>query len=99
MNLKRIPLALFVMAVLVKLLLVVCWRLFHAGGLLSALTTYDPVAFVFAETIIGALFDQRRIVPGQAEGAVFDILLIVGSGLECLLIGYGVRYVLRRQRS
>ena len=41
-------------------------------------------------------FDPKRIAPGAGEAQMFEILLVVGFGVECLLIGLTVRWFRRR---
>lgn len=77
--------------------LVLVWKFFHIPGLLSLLTTYDPGAFWFAERTTALLFDQRRFAPAPGEPLVFELALVVGFGIECLLIGMAVTWLLRRR--
>jgi hypothetical protein len=81
-----------------KGLLVLLWRLFKLPGLLGLLTTYDPAAFWFAENAKGLFFDQRRFAPTPAESVTFELLLILGFGIECLVVGFIISWFLRKPR-
>lgn len=95
---KRIPILLLVAGLCVKGLLVLALRFSHAPELLNLLTTYDPCAFAFAENTVSLLFDPRRIAPTPSEAVAFDLLLILGFGLECMLVGFLVQIFLHYRR-
>lgn len=93
---KRLPAVFFFGGMVLKGLLVVAWRLSKAPALLGLLTTYDPVGFWFAERTTALLFDQRRIAPTSMEALTFELLLILGFGLECLIVGLIIFWIVRR---
>lgn len=99
MSIKRLPMAFMIGGVVLKTLLVVLCRVFRVPELLRLLTTYDPGAFAFANWGASLFFDQRRIAPGPGEAQIFEILLVVGFGIECLLVGLLVRWFLRRYQG
>lgn len=78
--------------------MVLVWRLFQPPIALGLLTTYDPAVFWFAENAKGLFFDQRRFAPTPAEMVTFELLLILGFGIECLVVGLLVSWFLRRPR-
>lgn len=96
MNIKRLPMAFLVVGLVFKTLLVFLWRLWKFPGLLNLLIYYDPGAFHFAEKMAGLFFDQRRLVPTLGESVLFEIFLVIGFGIECLLVGFLLRWLLRR---
>jgi hypothetical protein len=95
---KRLPAVFLVGGMALKGLLVIAWRLSKAPALLALLTTYDPAGFWFAEKTRALLFDQRRIAPTPAEAVTFEVLLIVGFGIECLIVGLVIFWILRKLR-
>lgn len=95
---KRLLAVFLIGGMVVKGLLVIAWRLSKAPALLAVLTTYDPAGFWFAEKTTALLFDQRRIAPTPAETVTFEMLLIVGFSIECLLVGLAIFWILRRSR-
>jgi hypothetical protein len=99
MNIKRLPIAFLVVGLVFKTLLVFLWRLWKFPGVLNLLIYYDPGAFHFAEKMAGLFFDQRRLAPTSGESALFEIFLVIGFGIECLVLGFVVQWVLRRFRG
>src|SRR5713226_5087224 len=96
MNIRRLPVAFLVVGLALKATLVFLWRLFPIPGILKLLIYYDPGAFHFAERAAKLFFDQRRLAPTPAESILFEVFLVIGFGIECLLIGFVVQWVLRR---
>jgi len=95
-NIKRLPVIFLVVGLVLKTILVLPWRLSQAPGLLKLAIYYDPGAFHFAERSAGLLFDQRRLVPTSGESVLFEIFLFIGFGIECLLVGFLLRWLLGR---
>ena len=96
MNIKRLSIAFLVVGLVFKTFLVFLWRLWKFPGLLNLLIYYDPGAFRFAERMAGLFFDQRRLAPTSAESALFEVFLVIGFGVECLVLGFVAQWVLRR---
>ena len=44
-------------------------------------------------------FDRRRIAPAPGEVPIFEVLLIIGFDLESYLLGFLVRWFLRRNQG
>src|SRR5580692_8359649 len=61
MNIKKLPVAFLVGGLVIKTLLVLLWRQWGSGGLLSLLIDYDPGARYFAERMTRLFFDYRGI--------------------------------------
>ena len=99
MNIRRLPVMFLVGGVLIKALLVILWRVSNEPELMALLTTYDPGAFKFAESGAAMFFDQRRITPTSGESVLFEMLLVIGFGIECFLVGLLVRWFLKRERG
>ncbi len=99
MNIKRLPIVFLVVGIALKATLVLLWRLSQIPGILKLLVYYDPGAFHFAEKTAGLFFDQRRLAPTPAESILFEIFLVIGFGIECLVIGSLAEWVLRRFRG
>jgi len=79
-----------------KVALIVGWRFSKSVLLFQLIADFDPVSLWFAESIVGVLFDQRRIMPGQLESFAFEAFLVLGFLFQCLAIGFLIRWVLRR---
>ena len=56
MNIKKLPVAFLVGGLVIKTLLVLLWRQWGSGGLLSLLIDYDPGARYFAERMTRLFF-------------------------------------------
>jgi len=97
MNTKRYPIVFLVGGMMLKGLLVLLSGLIQSAALVSLLTTYDPLAFAFANWGSSLFFDPRRIAPGPGEAQIFGVLLVIGFGIECLLIGFVVRWFRQRR--
>lgn len=95
----RLPIAFLSGGVLLKSLMVLAWRLFQPPRLFDFLTTYDPGAFVFAERGVSLFFDQRRIAPSGGEAALFELLLVVGFGMECFILGFLIQWCRRSYKG
>jgi hypothetical protein len=98
MNIRRLPIAFLVLGLGIKALLVLLWRLWQLPVLPNLLVHYDPGAFHFAEKMTRLFFDPRRLAPPPGEALLFEVFLVIGFGIECLLIGLLVQWVLIRFR-
>lgn len=96
--LKRLPLLCLIAGLAIKGLLVLAWRISRASELYSLLTNYDPGAFAFAEKGVALLFDPRRIAPTPSESIAFEFLLVLGFGLECMIVGFLCQMFRRSKR-
>lgn len=99
MTIWRLPLILLLGGLFVKTLLVALWRGSQGPELMTLLTTLDPGAFAFAVNGVASFYDQRRIAPTPAEATLFEALLIIGFGVECMLVGLVIRWLLQRVRG
>ena len=99
MNIKRLPIVFLAGGLASKALLVLLWKLWQLPGLFGMLISYDPVAFIFAERVAGVFFDQRRFFPTPGEASLFEVLLVIGFGIECLLVGFMLQWLLRRYKG
>jgi len=96
--LKRLPMLFLIAGLAIKGLLVLAWRFSQAPELSKLLTSYDPGALVFAEKGVALLFDPRRIAPTPGESLAFELLLVLGFGLECMIVGFLCQILLRFRR-
>ena len=94
MSCRRLPTVFFGAGVLIKLLLIGLTKVGDFPWVVSIATTYDPGAFTFANWGASLFFDPKRIAPGNGEVQIFEALLAIGFGVECLLFGYLVRWLL-----
>jgi hypothetical protein len=99
MTIRKLPFVLSGVGLLLKAALVALSGFSKSPFLVTLLTTYDPGAFAFANWGSSIFFDPRRFGPAPGEVQVFEILLVVGFGVECLLIGLLVRWFLQRDQS
>jgi len=96
MNIRRLPIAFLVLGLVFKTFLVLLWKHWSSGGLLNLLIHYDPGARYFAEKVTRLFFDYGGITFAPGSNTFFDVLLIIGFGIECLLVGFVVQWLLRR---
>jgi hypothetical protein len=99
MNIRRLPIAFLVLGLAFKTFLVLLWRHRSSGGLLSLLIYCDPGARYFAEKVTRLFFDYGGITSAPGSNTFFDIFLVLGFGIECLLVGFVVQWLLRRFRD
>jgi len=99
MNIKHLPAIFLVVGLASKTALILVWKFFRVPFLLNLVINWDPGAFHFAERISGWFFDQRRLAPSPAESMVFELFLVVGFGIECLLLGLLLQWLFLRFRS
>jgi uncharacterized membrane protein AbrB (regulator of aidB expression) len=96
MSIKRLPVAFLLGGLALKTAVLLFWRLWQTPTLLKLAIYYDPGAFHFAEKAAGLLFDQRRLAPTPGEAVLFDVFLVIGFGVECLLVGFLLLWLFRR---
>ena len=85
MNIRRLPIAFLVLGLVFKTLLVLLWRYWGYGGLLNLAIYYDPGARYFAEKMTRLFFDYGGITLAPGANAFFDVALVIGFGIECLV--------------
>lgn len=95
MNIRRLPVAFLVLGLAFKTFLVLLWRHWSSGVLLKLLVYYDPGARYFAEKVTRLFFDYGGITLAPGANAFFDVVLVIGFGIECLILGFVVRWLLR----
>jgi hypothetical protein len=96
MNIRRLPIAFLVLGLAFKTFLVLLWRHWSSGALLNLLIYYDPGARYFAEKVTRLFFDYGGITLAPGANAFFDVVLVIGFGIECLLAGFLLRWLLER---
>lgn len=98
MNIRRLPIAFLVLGLVFKTFLVLLWRNGRSPALLNLLTYYDPGARYFAEWLTRLFFNRGGITFAPGSTTFFDIFLVVGFGIECLVLGFVVQWLLSRFR-
>jgi len=98
MNTSKYPVVFLIGGMMLKGLLVLLASFIRSDALVVLLTTYDPLALAFANWGSSLFFDPRRIAPGPGKARIFEMLLVIGFGIECLLVGFVFRWF-RRRRS
>lgn len=93
----RVPIWVGILGAAAKALLLVMWRASGSAFLFSLLTTGDPVSFRLAEFGTGIAFDQRRIFPDWPEAMAFNVLLVSGFFLQCIVAGVFVQWLSDRR--
>jgi hypothetical protein len=89
--------ALGVVAAAVTLCLIFAVRIGHGDGAFRVLTYINYLGMTFGPNLVGRFFDARRFVPLPAEAVLFDVFLVLTSGLQWFLIG-AVIDILDRKR-
>jgi hypothetical protein len=96
MNIKRLPTAFLAVGLVFKTLLVFLWRHGGSPSVLNLLIYYDPGARYFAERVTRLFFDYGGITLAPGSNTFFDVSLVIGFGIECLVLGFVVRWFLSR---
>jgi hypothetical protein len=102
MSTRRIPIAFLAGGLLLKGSLALLWNFVKSPVVSTLLTTSDPGALWLATRTTEVIFgvsNARKEIPAPAEPAIFVLLLIVGFGLECLMIGFVVQRAWRQKRA
>jgi hypothetical protein len=79
-----------------KTFLVLLWKHGHSPSLLNLLTHYDPGARYFAEAMTRLFFDRGGFTFTPGSNAFYEIFLVIGFGIEALVIGLLVQWMLCR---
>ncbi len=98
MKIERLPIAFLAVGLVFKTLLVFMWRHGGSPGVLNLLIYYDPGARYFAERVTRLFFDYGGITLAPGSNTFFDVSLVIGFGIECLVLGFVVRWFLSRFR-
>jgi len=94
----RWAIVLGIAAAAITLGLVVSVRVGHGDGAFRILTCVNYLGMTKGPQLVGKFFDPRRFVPLPAEAVLFDVFLILTSGLQWFLVG-AVIHLLTRKRS
>jgi len=94
----RWAIVLGVVAAAITLGLVVSVRIGHADGAFRILTYINYLGMTKGPQLVGKFFDPRRFVPLPAEALLFDVFLVLTSGLQWFLVGAALD-LLTRKRS
>jgi hypothetical protein len=90
MNRFRIPLNLLFGGIAAKGAAVASYHLFPRSGLAAVLATDDPLGSRFANALLPLFFDLRGIAPPATAPPVFEVLLVIGFGVQCFILGLAV---------
>ncbi len=96
MNIKRLPIAFLILGLVFKAFLLVVWRYWRPVAVMDLLIHYDPGARYLAEKVTHLLFDYGGITFAPGANACYEVVLVIGFGIECLLAGFLLRWVLGR---
>jgi len=96
MNVKRLPWLFLVVGIALKATLILFWRVSHIPAILKLLVHYDPGARQFAEEMTQLFFYHRGFTFAPGASISFEVFLAIGFGIECLVLGFVVQWVLRR---
>jgi hypothetical protein len=89
--------ALGVVAAAITLCLVLAVRIGHGNGAFRILTYINYLGMTFGPDLVGRFFDPRRFVPLRAEALIFDVFLVLTSGLQWWLVGAVVDLLTRKR--
>jgi hypothetical protein len=93
----RWAIALGIVAAAVTLGLVVSVRIGHGDGALRILTYLNYLGMTKGPQLVSKLFDPKRFVPLPAEALLFDVFLVLTSGLQWFLVGAVVNFLTRKR--
>lgn len=96
MNIRRLPIALLAVGLVFKTFLLTLWRFWKPVAVMNLLINYDPGARYFAEKITHLFFDYGGITFAPGANACYEVSLVIGFGMECLLAGFLLRWLLGR---
>ncbi len=96
MNIKRLPMVFLIVGLAFKALLVLLWSLWQLPVLSNLLVYYDPGAHYFAERTTRLFFDYGGITLAPGAPTFYEVFLIIGFGIECLLVGFLFQWLFRR---
>ena len=88
----------FVGGVVFKAGLLLLWTFTRNGFAFALLTTFDPVPLWLADNGTRLLFDLSGIAPSPAASHTFDVLTMLGSGLQWAVAALLIEAVLARMR-
>jgi len=83
----RWAIALGIIAAAITFCLVLAVRAGHGSGVFRILTFVNYLGMTFGPNLVGKFFDPRRFIPLPTEALVFDIFLVLTSGLQWFLLG------------
>ena len=76
-----------VAGLVVKGAVLLIWHLFRRRAVLTLLIGYDPLGIWSAESLLPLSFDMRGIAPPAGAASVFEVLLLMGFGLQTFTLG------------
>ena len=91
----RLPMRCALVGAALKGLLLVGWRLSESVTAFRLLTAYDPVSFRLADVGVRMIFGDRAIAPSPAASLTFELLLVIGFALQCLVVAGVVLWIVR----
>ena len=92
---KRLPIWFAIGGAVLKTLLLIEWYGSRSTLAFGLLTSYDPVSYRLAQTGANLIFRSDRIMPTPPESVTFELFLVLGFSLQCLLLGIVVQSMLR----
>jgi hypothetical protein len=81
----------------ITLCLAVSVRVGHGDGAFRILTYVNYLGMTVGPSLVGKFFDPRRFVPLPAEALLFDVFLVLTSGLQWFLVGAVVDFLTRKR--
>ena len=96
-----LPFAFGIGGALIRIAPLVAFRVWHSDPAFLRAVTFDPVSIWLAEEGFTLLFDRRGIGPSSAQVRLYEVFLVLGSAVQCLVLGIAVQaglIVLRRRR-
>jgi hypothetical protein len=95
-QMRRLPIYLFVIGAIFKAVLVVLWRLYQPAEIYGLLIKYDPIGNWGAYNVTSLLFGHRRVVLKMSEGLFFEIILVIAFAIECFILGLILQMAIRK---
>ena len=78
------------------------WHVFRTAALMNVMTAYDPLGVRLADAVLPLFFNMRRMAPPAGAFPVFESVLVLAFGLQCLVLGLAfseARRLLGRSRT
>jgi hypothetical protein len=86
-----LPFAFGIGGALIRIALLVAFQYWHSDSAFLRAVTLDPVSIWLAEGGLTLLFDRRGIGPSEAQVRLYEVFLVLGAAVQCLLLGIAVQ--------
>jgi len=90
----RVPIWFAIIGAVLKTMAMVGWRVSGSIMLFRLVTVHDPVSLWLAEAVVAGAFREHPIWPSLWKMATYELVLVLGFALQCLLLGMVVQLIM-----